>query len=99
MAHSLHIHTYISSVEEYILQSIYIKEKLSDQHRVAYMGASCGGRDLYPGILENNVTDLLKAFLGSGSVNTVNVQQWKMCLGGRMLLCVARQQRTNEDAG
>jgi hypothetical protein len=39
---------------------------------------------------ENNVTDLLKAFLGNGSVNTVNVQQWKMCLSGRILLRVAR---------
>jgi hypothetical protein len=38
--------------------------------------------------------NLLKAFLGSGFVNIV-----KMCLSGRMLLCVARQQRTNEDAG
>jgi hypothetical protein len=45
------------------------------------------------------VTDLLKVFLGNGSVNTVNVQQWKMCLNGRMLLRAARQQRTNEDAG
>jgi hypothetical protein len=45
------------------------------------------------------VTDLLKAFLGNGSVNTFNVQQWKMCLSGRMLLRVARQQRTNEDTG
>jgi hypothetical protein len=39
-------------------------------------------------------TDLLKAFLGNGSVNTVNVQQWEMCLSGRILLRVARQQRT-----
>jgi hypothetical protein len=45
------------------------------------------------------VTDLLKAFLGNGSVNAVDLQQWKMCLGGRVLLCVAVQQRTNEDAG
>jgi hypothetical protein len=45
------------------------------------------------------VTDLLKAFLGNGSTNTVNVQQWKMCLSGRMLLHVARQQRVIEDAG
>jgi hypothetical protein len=29
------------------------------------------------------VTELLKALLGNGSVNTVNVQQWKMCLSGR----------------
>jgi hypothetical protein len=43
--------------------------------------------------------DLLEAFLGNGSVNTANVQQWEMCLSGRMLLYVARQQRTNEDAG
>jgi hypothetical protein len=48
-----------------------------------------------PGI----VTDLLKAFLGYASVNTVNVQQWKICLSGRMLLRVARQQHTSEDAG
>jgi hypothetical protein len=47
----------------------------------------------------NIVTDLFKAFLGNGSVNAVNVQQWKMCLSGLMLLHVARQQRTNEDAG
>jgi hypothetical protein len=45
------------------------------------------------------VTDLLKAFLGNVSVNTVSVQQWKMYLSGRMLLLVGRQQRTNEDAG
>jgi hypothetical protein len=45
------------------------------------------------------VTDLLKAFLGNGSVNTINAQQWKMCLRGRMFLCVVRQQRTSEDAG
>jgi hypothetical protein len=45
------------------------------------------------------VTDLLKAFLGNGSVNTVNVQQWEMCVSGRMLLRVARQQRTSEDGG
>jgi hypothetical protein len=48
---------------------------------------------------EHIVTDLRKAFLGNGSVNTVNVQQWKMCLSGRMLLRVARQQRTSEEAG
>jgi hypothetical protein len=54
---------------------------------------------LYAGLLKDIVTDLLKAFLGKGSVNMVNVQQWKMCLSGRMLLRVARQQRTNEDAG
>jgi hypothetical protein len=42
---------------------------------------------------------LLKEFLGSGSVKKVNVQQWKMYLGGRLLLRVARQQRTDEDAG
>jgi fumarate hydratase class II len=48
------------------------------------------------GIYEINiVADLLKAFLRNGSVNTVNVQQWKMCLSGRMLLRAARQQRTN----
>jgi hypothetical protein len=45
------------------------------------------------------VTDLLKEFLGSGSVNTVTVQQWKMCLSGWMLLRVATRWRTNEDAG
>jgi hypothetical protein len=28
----------------------------------------------------NIVTDLLKALLGNGSVNTVNLRQWKMCL-------------------
>jgi hypothetical protein len=50
-------------------------------------------------VFHSTVTDLLKAFLGNGSVNTVNVQQWEMCLSGRMLLRVARQQRTNEDAG
>jgi hypothetical protein len=43
--------------------------------------------------------DLLKTFLGNGSVNTVNVQQWEMCLSRRMLFRVARQQRTNEDTG
>jgi hypothetical protein len=47
----------------------------------------------------NIVTYLLKAFLGNGSINTVNVQQWNICLSERMLLRVARQQRTNEDAG
>jgi hypothetical protein len=47
----------------------------------------------------HTVTDLLKAFLGNGSVNTANVQQWKMRLGGRMLLRFARQQHTNEDVG
>jgi hypothetical protein len=45
------------------------------------------------------VTDLLKAFLGNGSINWVNMQQWKMYLSGRMLLWVARQQRNNKDAG
>jgi hypothetical protein len=45
------------------------------------------------------VTDLLKAFLGNRSVNTVNAQQWETCLSGRMLLHVATQQRTNKDAG
>jgi hypothetical protein len=34
----------------------------------------------------NIITDLLKEFLGNGSVNMVNVQQWKMCVSGRMLL-------------
>jgi hypothetical protein len=33
-----------------------------------------------------NQTDLLKAFLGNGSANTVNVRQWKTCLSGRMFL-------------
>jgi hypothetical protein len=47
----------------------------------------------------HTVTDLLKVFLGNGSINTVNVQQWKMCISGLTLLRVARQQRTNEDAG
>jgi hypothetical protein len=42
---------------------------------------------------------MLKAILGNVVVNTVNVQQWKMCLSGRILLRVARQQRSNEDAG
>jgi hypothetical protein len=32
-------------------------------------------------------------------VNMVNMQQWKMCLCGEMLLLIAKQQRTNEDAG
>jgi hypothetical protein len=45
------------------------------------------------------VTDLINAFPGSSSVNTGNVQQWKICIGGRILLLVTRQQRTNEDAG
>jgi hypothetical protein len=48
---------------------------------------------------QNNATDLLKAFLGNGSVNTVNVQEWKTYLIGRMLLRVDRQQRTSENAG
>jgi hypothetical protein len=47
---------------------------------------------------KSNITDLLKAFLGNGSVNTVNVQQWKMCLSGRILLRVVSKQRNNEDA-
>jgi hypothetical protein len=47
----------------------------------------------------HNVTDLLKAFVGNGSVNTVRVQQWEMYLSGRRLLRVVRQQRTNEEAG
>jgi hypothetical protein len=47
----------------------------------------------------NAITDLFKAFLGNSSVNTVNVQQWEMWLSGRILLRVARQLRTNEDAG
>jgi hypothetical protein len=46
----------------------------------------------------HTVTDSPKAFLGNGSVNNVNVQQWKMCLTGRMLLRDATQERTNEDA-
>jgi hypothetical protein len=45
------------------------------------------------------VTDLLKTFLGNGSVNMVSVQQWKVGLSVRMFLRVGRQQRTNEDAG
>jgi hypothetical protein len=36
------------------------------------------------------VLDLLKAFLGKGSVNMVNVEQWKMCLNGPMLLRTSR---------
>jgi hypothetical protein len=46
----------------------------------------------------NNITDLLKAFLGKGSVNSqhANMEDY---LSGRVLLRVARQQRTNEDAG
>jgi hypothetical protein len=45
-----------------------------------------------PSLSSNDIVmDLLKAFLGNGSVNTVNVQQWKMCRSGRMLLLVARQ--------
>jgi hypothetical protein len=47
---------------------------------------------------ENTVTDLLKAFLGNGSINTVYAQHWKMCLGGRRVMRIAMQQRTNEDA-
>jgi hypothetical protein len=43
-------------------------------------------------------TDFLTAFLDNGSVNTVSVQQWKICLSGGMLLRVARQQDTIEDA-
>jgi hypothetical protein len=43
--------------------------------------------------------DVLKAFLGNGSANTVNVEQWKMCLSGQMLLRVARQEHANEDVG
>jgi hypothetical protein len=50
-------------------------------------------------ITKHTVTDLLKAFLGNSSVNMANVQRWKMCLSGRMLLCIARQQRTNEVPG
>jgi hypothetical protein len=50
-------------------------------------------------VLECTVTDLLKVLLGNGKVNTINEQQWEMSLSGRMLLHVARQQRTNEDAG
>jgi hypothetical protein len=45
------------------------------------------------------VINSINVLLGNSSVNTVNVQQWRMCLSGRMLLLVARQQRTNEDAG
>jgi hypothetical protein len=40
------------------------------------------------------VTDLLKAILRKGSVNTVNVQEWKMCLSGRILLTLARNHVT-----
>jgi hypothetical protein len=47
---------------------------------------------LYNSKIVDNVTDLFKAFLGNGSVNTVNVQKWKMSLSGRMLLLGARQQ-------
>jgi hypothetical protein len=42
---------------------------------------------------------MLKVFVGNCSVNTVNVQQWKICLSGRMLLRLVRQQRISEDAG
>jgi hypothetical protein len=48
---------------------------------------------------KHTVTDLLKVFLGNTAVNTANMQKWKMCLSGRMLLRIARQQRTNEDTG
>jgi hypothetical protein len=48
---------------------------------------------------DNNVTDLLKAFLGNGSVNTVNVQQRQMCLSGRMLLRVAKTLARNHVTG
>jgi hypothetical protein len=44
------------------------------------------------------------ALLGNRLINTPRPnthtrQQWKMCLSGGMLLRIARQQRTNEDAG
>jgi hypothetical protein len=59
-----------------------------------------GGKGLSTGFYTLHILmDLLKAFLGKGFVKTVNVQQWEMYLSGRMLLRVARQQRTNEDAG
>jgi hypothetical protein len=58
-----------------------------------------GFTELFDKARDYIVTDLLKEFLGNGSINTANVQQWKMCLNGRMLLRVARQQRTNENAG
>jgi hypothetical protein len=45
---------------------------------------------------KNIVKDLLKAFLGNGSVNTVNTQQWKMCLSERMLLLVDWQQAAQQ---
>jgi hypothetical protein len=54
---------------------------------IAYEG---GFYPLY--VHEHIVTDFLKVVLGNGSVNTVNVQKWKLCLSGRMLLLVARQQ-------
>jgi hypothetical protein len=45
------------------------------------------------------VTDMFNAFLGNDSVNTVDVQQWEMCLSGQLLPRVTRQQRTDEDGG
>jgi hypothetical protein len=39
----------------------------------------------------NIVTNLINALPGNTSVNTVNVEQLKMCLSGRMLFLVARQ--------
>jgi hypothetical protein len=49
--------------------------------------------------IKNIVKDLINALRGNSSVNKVKVQQWKMCLSGRMLFLVARQQHTNEYAG
>jgi hypothetical protein len=48
--------------------------------------------DEHPAIHARNRTrGLSNPFLSNGSVNTVNVQQWKMCLSRRMLLSVGRQ--------
>jgi hypothetical protein len=41
---------------------------------------------------------MAKALLGNDSVSMVNVQQWKICLSGRMLLLVTGQKHSNEDA-
>jgi hypothetical protein len=45
------------------------------------------------------VTDLLKAFLGNGSVNRVNVQQWKMCLNECYGSLLSNSQGANKLAG
>jgi hypothetical protein len=65
------------------------------QYQIGHTSHCC----VYLPLADNIVTDLLKAFLGNGSVNAVTRVTIEDVSQRMNVLRIVKQQRTNEDTG